>query len=361
MAKHVRDRARDRAVSNSSGSRTNFMYKTGCAVMSDDTYNLNPPENSLEQSWYAFQEKIGKNFPSEKVGSKNFFDYAWDKFDILEIISILCSEDKSYFGHKEVLYAGFITWMICDYNTKMIRNSMSLTASLCLDSAERAARDKYNNIGQLGDIFVRMFLIGPDFFNQIYYPIGGVLQIARTTSRRTFRKQLAKESLRKICANEVIRIYHHHVDNLSHDKQFGKPSLNKAAPLVWEVSGLSQELPAGRKIKTAWYLANKSAALSYAASSIIVDKDKTLFEAICEGNSTWRKHGKYFDEWFGRARYAVEHILMNSSEQNTAKDNLYLVSHVDPIPFANKPYPQIYAEEIARTFKIKKVRKTESS
>ena len=76
----------------------------------------------------------------------------------------------------------------------LVRNAITLTAARFLNAAEKAGREKYQDIPQLGDIYIRLNQIGYEFLEDIYYPIGGLSRLANSPSIKGFQKQLRKKA-----------------------------------------------------------------------------------------------------------------------------------------------------------------------
>jgi hypothetical protein len=173
----------------------------------------------LIEAWQQIQARVSEQQLSQRQGtSKSFIEYAWNKFDPREIASILAAAGDSYYAHKDILYEGYCAWVACPSNVKLPQHGMVVRAALHLDAAEQFGREKFGGIGQIGDIYIRTNLIGPEFFEDIYYPIGGIYRIARSLSRTGYRSRLAKQSRGIQHGLRVMAIYHHHVDHLLEQK-----------------------------------------------------------------------------------------------------------------------------------------------
>lgn len=311
-------------------------------------------KRTLVDAWQDVQKRLAEQQPSQRQGTaRKFAEYAWDKFDPREVARILALPGDSYFAHKDVLYEGFCAWVVCPNNVTLPRHGMVLRAALHLDAAEQFGRDRFGGIGQIGDIYIRTNVVGPEFFEEIYYPIGGILRIARSLSRAGYRKKLANGSKGIRYAVRVAEIYHHHVEHLLPKKTFGKPSLNTAAGLVSELDPAGDKLPGERAMKDYWSASKQSVALAYSAQSIIVEENLSLLDLIIQGKTTWRAHRQFVPAWFGRARYVAEHVLCRCAETETGTNALQLLPDVPAEKFNPTSFTEHQAANIARKFERK--------
>ncbi|CAA2158643.1 hypothetical protein MBRA_03906 [Methylobacterium brachiatum] len=309
----------------------------------------------LVEAWQQIQARISERQSSQRQGtSKSFVEYAWDEFDPREIANILATPGESYFAHKDILYEGYCAWVASPKSARLPRHGMVLRTALHLDAAEQFGRDKFGGIGQIGDIYIRTNLIGSEFFEEIYYPIGGILRIARSLSRAGYRARLREQSKGIQYGLRVLEIYHHHVEHLLDQKHFGKPSLNTAAGLVSEIDVSGDKLPGERAIKEYWSQHRVSIAFGYAAQSIKVNEDKTLLDLILTGATSWRKHRTLFPAWMARTRFVVDHVLSQCAETDTASGTMGLLPEIEPEPFAGVQFDARQAENIARKFNRKR-------
>jgi hypothetical protein len=308
-------------------------------------------KRTLVDAWQDVQKRLAEQQPSQRQGTtRKFAEYAWDKFDAREVASILALPGDSYFAHKDVLYEGFCAWVACPNNVTLPRHGMVLRAALHLDAAEQFGRDRFDGIGQIGDIYIRTNIVGPEFFEEIYYPIGGILRIARSLSRAGYRAKLANESKSVRHAVRVVEIYHHHVEHLLPQKTFGKPSLNTAAGLVSELDPAGDKLPGERAMKDYWSASKQSVALAYSAQSIIVKENLSLLDLIIQGKTTWRAHRQFVPAWFGRARYVAEHVLCRCAETETGASTLRLLPDIPADKFNPPFFTEQQTSNIAKKF-----------
>jgi hypothetical protein len=309
----------------------------------------------LMKAWQDVQARLSENQPSQRQGtSRLFIDYAWNNFDPREISEILATPHDSYFAHKAILYDGFCAWITGPGNVNLPRHAMVLSTATHLDAAEQYGRERFEGIGQIGDIYIRTNMVGREFFEEIYYPIGGIARIARSLSRAGLRRRLASQSRGVRHALRVLSIYHHHVNHLSQDDGYGKPSLNITAGLVSAIDPAGDKLPGERAIKEYWSDHKLTIAPAYAAQSILVDEDNSLLDLILAGRSSWRKHHPLFLTWMGRSRHVVDHVLKRCAETKTATDTLEYLPDVTALPFEGPSFSAAQAENIARSYKKKR-------
>jgi hypothetical protein len=174
----------------------------------------------LLEAWTKIEERLERRrLPA--ISSRPFVEYAWENFDVKEVTSILASPEPSYYAHKDILFDGLCAWVACPSKPMLIKHAMTLTAVKFLQSAEAAGREMYG-VGQLGDILIRTHQIGHEFFEQIYYPIGGVAQLAKCPSRGGFRKQLQSGASGIPHIVMLMSIFHFHLVNLQDTSEYNE-------------------------------------------------------------------------------------------------------------------------------------------
>ncbi|MCJ2144722.1 hypothetical protein [Methylobacterium sp. E-066] len=315
------------------------------------------PKPDLVEAWQGIQARLSEMRPSRRQGtSRSFAEYAWDTFDPREVVTILAAPGDSYFAHKDILYEGFCAWVADPSDVTLPKRAMVLRTALHLDAAEKAGRDLYRGAGRLGDVLIRTHLVDPEFFEEIYYPIGGILRIAKSLSRAGYRSKLAECAKSTDCAVKIVEIYHYHVDNLLPQEIYGKPSLNSAAPILESVYIYEPELPGERSVKEYWRRKKDAAAFAYAAKSIELIEGQTLLDAILSGKTTWRYHERIFMQWLSRARYVALEILSKCAETQTSQDALGILPDFTCKSFSPPAFDDVQKGVIVEKFSRKKTK-----
>jgi hypothetical protein len=113
--------------------------------------------------WATIRAKLEQR-RVRRVTTRQFVEYAWQSFDVKEVTSILSSPQESYFGHKDILFAGLCAWVACPGKPALVKHAITVTTARLLDAAERAGRDMYRDIPQIGDIYIRIHQLGYEFY-----------------------------------------------------------------------------------------------------------------------------------------------------------------------------------------------------
>lgn len=315
------------------------------------------PKSDLVEAWQGIQARLSETRQSRRQGtSKSFAEYAWDTFSPREIVTILATPGDSYFAHKDILYEGFCAWVADPSSVTLPKHAMVLRTALHLDAAEKAGRDLYGRVGRLGDVLIRTHLVDPEFFEEIYYPIGGVLRIAKSLSRTGYRSKLVDCTKSTDCAVKIAEIYHYHVKFLLSQGVYGKPSLNSAAPILEAVYIYEPELPGERAVKEYWRQKKDSVVFSCAAKSIELGDGQTLLDVILSGKTTWRLHRHLFQQWMSRARYVAQEILSKCAETETSRDALKILPDCAIESFESPTFDSIQSDVIVKKFARKKTK-----
>jgi hypothetical protein len=258
------------------------------------------------------------------IPAGHFRKIASSKFVPRNCIAILADERDAYAGLKKVLYAGTCAWMIAPQNPELIKGAITLAALKALSEAEESDFAGFRSKSSAADMHARYIVLGPKFIEEIYYPLGGALGLARAPSIKDFKASLSRESPRIDYAISVVQIYHHHVIELSGERRYGKPSLNKAADLIAELGILHGDFkgpPRSRYMRDAWSQSRESIALLYAASTIQTGNGNTLLDKIKLGANNLQVDGPHISDWLARARFVVDEVLSRCAETETFDDN----------------------------------------
>lgn len=309
------------------------------------------PHLVLERVWGQLQVADGKGFPN-RLGpnAKPFITYAWDNFDPQAVIGRLLDESPAYDALKPILFSGLCTWVVSPSKHSLRRHGMLLVGIEHLQAAELAGRDIFSSTNWpgfevLGDFVGRTRVLGPDFFSDFYNPIGGLDRILRTPTKRNFRKNINKHSTAALTAVSMMEVYDYHTKCLSDQKLYYQKSEGMGYKLVRKIrdsrrdTGISVELSKERWIKLE---ASRTAALSYAASTLPITDKLSLLDAICEGAANFEDHGKLLLQWIGRARYAAGVVLGDFTKPEIGRINL---SYLPDIPMEITPIPEFTADE----------------
>lgn len=318
------------------------------------------PRTTVEQAWrqiYATDATRHANRLAPEA--PRFIDYGWKKFDPATVLTILTSEEPTYDALKPILFSGLCTWVVCPNKNSLRQHGMLLVGIEHLRSAEEIGRKFFEGRDLpghelLGDILGRVRVLGQDFFSDFYYPSGGLKQVLRSTTPGNFRRSLAKHSEAARTAVAMMEIYDYHAKHLGDTKRYYGASEGKGYKLVRVIRGgyrselgISVELSEDRWLKLG---VSRTAALSYAASTLPVDEADSLFDAICAGTATFEEHGHLLRSWVGRARYAAEVILGGLTKPEVGPINASWLPDLPSEPTPEPPFSEAERSEIVAEF-----------
>lgn len=320
------------------------------------------PTLSAEQAQHQLRA-AAKNLGQRRLPSDwpHFIDYAWKRFEPRTVIELLISDESSYEGHKAILFHGLCTWVACPHNRDGLRmHGMLLAGIEYLRRAEEMGRSAaLGGSAMVADMLGRLSVIGADFYSDFYYPIGGIAQIVRSTTPGNFRRSLERRSGEIPTVIAMMQIFDFHAKHLGDGKRFYGASLGKGIKLQDEVHRAAKT-PGGVNADNAdkrWKTLYPSAALSYAASTILIDATRSLLDVIRLGEASYEVHGHLLQHWLARARYAADTILAGLPEPRFAQANADVLPNVAP---EATPEPPFTAEEggiITNSFDIQRTLK----
>ncbi|WP_128562673.1 hypothetical protein [Methylobacterium crusticola] len=249
----------------------------------------------------------------------SFLDIAWRKLDLMQCINILSSGETSFRGHEYVIFSALCAWVIDPKsNTTIRKNSITLAVARLLSGAEkRAIRERRRT---KSEDYGLVTALSPSFYNEIYFPIGGLQRIISTPSRTGLVKKRAPFLRHHNIACTMMGIDHYHRDNLSNTKGFGSASIRKSSELVQSIhEKLGESAPDAKNVENKHYrIVLDSLPFSYAAKSIILDDGRTLFDAMFERDLHVRDFSAVCLQWFKRTLYVANHVLNREADAKTA-------------------------------------------
>ncbi len=257
-------------------------------------------------------------------GSPRLAEYALDRFDPKIVIERLLAPEPTYFAHKDILFAGLTAWTVAPQYPHLVREAMILAGMSRLADLERKRQKEFPQDPFLADIVSRLNGPGIDFFQEFYYPAGGLYRAVNARSPVLMRRSFAAASKNIGFQVEMMRVCHYHAERLQSRGKFCQASFESSSDAVaklvtkdmtpWIKSYHSDKNKETMrtinakncKTKAAKFI--KPASLIYAASSIVV-QGGTLLDILCEGNAIYADHGIYIGEWIGRAVYVEAKII----------------------------------------------------
>lgn len=253
-----------------------------------------------------------------------FVDYAWNEFNPKIVLNLLASGEPFYPALKPIRFSGLCSWVVCPQRLSLVRHGMLLVGIEHIRKAEVMGRAVFKGEDLLGDIVGRVISLGQDFYEDFYYPIGGIGAVLKSTTPNNYRKSVYKRSSEITTAVALMEIFHFHSINCSSGSKYYKYSLRKGAELVEEIYRNMRRAEAGLakdNVEKRWQKSALTAAMAYAASTIDADaeRQRNLLDLIRAGEANYEDDGDLLPVWLARTRFAVQAILGRLHEPRFAK------------------------------------------
>lgn len=293
-------------------------------------------------------------------------DYALGNFNPKLVIERLLDPTPSYFAHKEILFAGLCAWTVGPKHTFLIEEAMVLAGASRLAVVERKHQEQLPQAPILADIVTRIGGPGIDFYQDFYYPAGGLQRIIKARSPRLMQRSLQAAAREIGFAVEMMRVCHDHALRLQDRRRYRTASFVSGGQAVSELltlgktkggivnTLLGQSLPKrtvdGLNSKKKSDKFSRSAAMIYAAYSIPCEGD-TLLSLLCRGEATYKKYGHLLDEWVGRAAFVAKCVISPMYVREGMAEQTEYLSAITPIEIAPPDYGEA-SLHVDQAFKI---------
>ncbi len=282
---------------------------------------------TLAASWEKCAASLDASVEPIDVDAR-FIDYAWRDFDINTVLKVLTHQSQSYFAHKPVLFAALCAWIVAPKSDILRRSSIVVEVGRSLKEAEKRALKAYPDSKAFASHLGRAAESGLQFYEEIYFPIGGMTRIIDAPSSKNYAKIFMKYSRNAPIAVEIMRIFHHHALRLDDVDRYRIASLSNACEVAVAIRGpkkTKEEVKPDRlNTEKRWRLLRSSAALAYSASTIAAAPFENLLHVMEEGAGSWKHHGHLLEECVRKALYAETFILSkiykNTEEGSTKLD-----------------------------------------
>lgn len=299
-------------------------------------------------------------------------DYALGNFKPKPVLERLLDPRPSYFAHKDILFAGLCAWTVAPKHQLLIEEAIVLAGAARLAAVERKHQEQLLEAPMLADIVSRVAGPGFDFYQDFYYPAGGLQRIIKARSPRLMQRSLQAASREIGFAVEMMRVCHDHATRLQDRKRYLAASYLSGGQAVSELLALSKAkggvvntclgatLPKrtvdglNSKKKSDKFL--KSAAMIYAAYSVACDGNN-LLSLICKGEESYKKHGHLLNEWAGRAAYVAKNVISPMYVREGMTEQTEYLSAVIPIEITPPKYGEA-SLHVEDAFKIARKKST---
>lgn len=302
-------------------------------------------------------ENDGAARGSNRIATKNsFVDYAWKSFDLEQVCCILCHEKTSFIGHKFVLIAALCGWILesgkkpseKDANKQsekargLIRKrSITLAIAELMWKAERRSVRNARYSKFTSNPYAGIPGLPQAFFDELYFPIGGLRTIMRCPTRAWLRKKADGARKRIYLSITLAAIEHCHFQSRAGGRHLIETSLEKSATLVGIMLAASrgEEAPIENNVDNNHYKhVSSSLPFLYSAQSIDLNDGRSLLDAIMEGD--WKSINAPDIKrcWLERTLYWTKDVL--APHRRSSDDELIIksLSSITPEPFEPPDY-----------------------
>lgn len=260
-------------------------------------------------------------------GEKPFYDVGLaDDFRVKDAVKLLIDTSPSFYGHKEVMYAAFVSWVVAPSNASVRLELIGLRIKEMLAKAELVALRDFGNCSPvMCDLVARYVVAGPQFIEQIYVPFGGMENLSDLGTRAIADHVFDDQRRSFYTIIKMMAVCEHVAANTP---LTGKvyPSVNKAVAAVRAF--IDPKILSRASIYAKWAECRDSVAWIYAAASIRLDGG-TLLDALTRANATYESHGSYFGRWARRTKYFCDHVLKRMPDADLYSRNVSPIRALD--------------------------------
>lgn len=268
-------------------------------------------DEDVVSAWLELERKLPRRPEQITSAALPFIEYGWSQFNVAYVLELLMSDRPSYAGHRDILFAGLCLWLLRPGTDRMRQQAMRLVALEYLVRAEKTGRELYPSYPFLADIAGRVEILDPNFYDEFYYPVGGLSTFIDCPTRRSFRKRIQKRSDELYTVSAMMKILDYRIRCIPFTKEWYNPTENMGYKLVSDIyhAKLLRGHAGAKEAKVRWLQYRDRASLIYAASTIKFKDGDTLLERICKGKIFSCPQPDRISVLVGRARFASNTII----------------------------------------------------
>jgi len=274
------------------------------------------------------------------ASADSFANIAYNRFDLGQVCSILRNENPSFVGHRDALAAAFCGWMLDPAEWVPRRRLIALSVGATLARAEQAATRRSLRQSRTNTRYPRTTRLPPAFFEELYYPIGGLRTIVRTPAPYGIYYELTSQRGQIYDTTMTAAIDHCHYCSAASGSKLDNLSINRSCDIyVLLEMALSGYLPPNVANLKSHYLNRyeQSIPFLYAASTIRLSEKRTLLRAIAAAKWGAILRPGILPELLGRTVFYAKNIYASNKKATmrvaVAHDILNALPGVEPIAF----------------------------
>lgn len=258
----------------------------------------------------------------------SFVNIAYNRFNLAQVCHILLHENPSFSGHKDALAAALCGWMLGSTDWVARRRLIALSVGTTLARAEQAAFKRASERNRTGYSHSRTTKLPPAFFDELYYPIGGLRTLVRTPAYYGIYQELAIQRGRLYDTTTLAAIDHCHHRSSAADPTLDDLSVDRSckAYVLVELAISGALAPDVANLKT-HYLGQfeQSIPFLYAASTIRMTEKQTLLGAIAAAKWAAVLRPGILRELAGRALFYAQNVY---AKNDRAKHRVAIAENI---------------------------------
>ncbi|MFI0847750.1 hypothetical protein [Mesorhizobium sp. IMUNJ 23232] len=281
--------------------------------------------------------------------SDHFEIYCIKSFDFTRVTKILL-EREEYGLQGIVALAALYAWTIEPHNDALRRRFMAHVAGEAVARLDQFHSQQSHN-RFVGEIQSRIKF--PSFFIEIFYPLGGIDRLVRSSSRNSLINSIKRREHGCRIIVALVESFHYHYEELRSDENFRRASVNTSARLT---SFFDKSYGVDRTPKKQWRDRAESASLIYAANNTFVKDGRKLLSLIFEDGMALIQKPDVIAGWLGRAKFVQNHILRSVAPSTKGHWGKLDFGDVKEISFSCPPIKSYAKSQIAAEYQKKKSR-----
>lgn len=283
-----------------------------------------------------------RNFP---VYSKSFVDSVWNEFDLEAVLEVLLDARTSFRPHKPLLFTVLGTWVVAPHKTQERRTLILAIVSAFLAKVEKHILNQPPEKRFHHDLAARFGRVGPQFIEQIYYPIGGIAALHVHIPKEGREKYMRREYGKKLeSLIQVIRIMHHEHET-KRDMSLYQPASQKRCfdclkkfnlqikPTADSEGKLSKVYLEHKSLEIAFGEYQYVAVLAYAATLVQISETSTLLDRFYgrRNKLSLKDRRRALKEWLRISSYLFQDVI-----EPMGKSKLLPPSHLKNLRYTPK-------------------------